>query len=105
PLAVAGPNQTKARLQIALVDLAENKLDEAEKSLAENQAALKAAAQPDTTTLAQTDYALADVAYERENRKPDNEPRDYATAEQRFLAALQQYPDSPSAAKARSEEP
>ncbi|HTK75487.1 MAG TPA: hypothetical protein VL371_09535 [Gemmataceae bacterium] len=100
-LAVAGPNQTKARLQIALVDLAENKLDEAEKALAENQAALKAAAQPDTASLALTEYALADVAYERENRKPDDEPRDYATAEQRFLACLQQYPDSPAAAKGR----
>jgi hypothetical protein len=98
---VAGPNQAKARLQMALVDLAENKLDEAEKALTENQAAIKAAPQPDTATLALTEYALADVAYERENRKPDDEPRDYATAEQRFLGVLQQYPDSPGAAKAR----
>jgi tetratricopeptide (TPR) repeat protein len=100
-MAVAGPNQAKARLQVASADLAENKLDDAEKALTENQAALKAAAQPDTATLALTEYALADVAYERENRKPDDEPRDYATAEQRFLAAVQQYPDSPAAAKAR----
>lgn len=100
-MSVEGPNQAKARLQIALIDLAENKLDEAEKTLTENQGVLKAAAQPDTATLALTEYALADVAYERENRKPDDEPRDYATAEQRFLAVLQQYSDSPGAAKAR----
>src|SRR5205823_4826369 len=36
-LAAPGPYQTKARLQIALLDLAESKLDDAEKALLENQ--------------------------------------------------------------------
>jgi tetratricopeptide (TPR) repeat protein len=100
-LATAGPYQGKARLQLALLDAAENKLDAAEQALLENQKALRAAPQPDVATLEQTEFALADAAYQRESRKPEGEPHDYAAAEQRFLAALQQYPDSPAAAKAR----
>lgn len=100
-LKMAGPCAVKARLQLALIDFAESRLDEAEQALVENLKQLRDAAPPDASVLEQTEFALADVAYQRESRKKEDEPHDYAAAEQRFLSAIQQYPDSPAVPKAR----
>jgi hypothetical protein len=90
----------RARHQLAILDLAENRFDEAEMALQENRSALRVAAQPDLQLLEQTEFALAAVAFQRQNAvKP--ELREYTTAEQRYLGALQQFPDSPEAVVAR----
>jgi tetratricopeptide (TPR) repeat protein len=88
-----------SRHQLALLDLVENKFNEAEQALQDNRTALRAAAQPDAALLEQTEYALAAVAFQRQAAVKE-ELREYTTAEQRFLGALQQFPESAEAAKA-----
>jgi tetratricopeptide (TPR) repeat protein len=89
-----------ARLHLALLDYAEDKFDPAEHGLQEVLTALRAAPRPDAELTAQAEFALAEVAFQRENRK-DEADRDYATAEQRFLGALQQHPAAAGVPKAR----
>jgi tetratricopeptide (TPR) repeat protein len=89
-----------SRHQLAMLDLLENKFNEAELGLQENRTALRAAPQPDAALLEQTEYALANVAYQRQSAIKE-ELREYTTAEQRYLGALQQYPDSAEAPSAR----
>lgn len=89
-----------SRHQLALLDLVENKFDDAESLLQENRTALRGAAQPDAHLMEQTEYALAAVAFQRQTAIKE-ELREYTTAEQRYLGAIQQYPDSPEAVKAR----
>lgn len=88
-----------SRHQLAMLDLIENKFNEAEQGLQENRTALRAAAQPDAALLEQTEYALAAVAFQRQSAVKE-ELREYTTAEQRYLGALQQFPESAEAGKA-----
>jgi hypothetical protein len=78
----------------------ENKFNEAESALQENRTALRAVAQPDALLLEQTEFALAAVAFQRQTAVKE-ELREYTTAEQRYLGALQQFPESAEAPKAR----
>jgi hypothetical protein len=95
-----GPYLLRARGQLALIDLVENRFDEAERALQENKKALLEASPPDPALQEHTLFALAEVAFQRqEAAKP--ELREYGTAEQRLLGALQQYPDGPAALRAR----
>lgn len=88
-----------SRHQLAMLDLVENKFNEAEQGLQDNRTALRGAAQPDSALLEQTEYALAAVAFQRQSSVKE-ELREYTTAEQRYLGALQQFPESTEAAKA-----
>jgi TolA-binding protein len=83
-----------------MLDLVENKFDEAELALQENRAVMRSAAQPDAALLELTEFALAAVAFQRQSAVKE-ELREYTTAEQRYLGALQHYPDSAEAARAR----
>lgn len=99
-LKLPGKFAFSARHQIAMLDMIENKFDEAETALQENRTALRAVVPPDVAMLEQTEYALAAVAFQRQTAVKE-ELREYVTAEQRYLGALQQYPDSAEAPKAR----
>lgn len=90
----------RSRHQLAMLDLTENKFDDAETLLQENRGILRSAAQPDAGLMEQTEYALAAVAFQRQTAIKE-ELREYTTAEQRFLGALQQYPESAEALKSR----
>lgn len=89
-----------SRHQLAMLDVIENKFDDAESLLQENRTAIRSAAQPDAALMEQTEYALAAVAFQRQTATKE-ELREYTTAENRYLGALQQYPDSAEAVKAR----
>ncbi len=95
-----GPYLLRSRHEIAMLDLADGKFDDAEAGLQENAKALRADARPDATLQEMTAYALAEVAYQRQTPVRE-ELRDYSTAEQRLLGALAQYPDGPAATRAR----
>ncbi len=95
-----GPYAIRARHGLAKLDLAENRFDEAEQALQENLKALREASPPDHAQIEPTLYALALVAYNRQAAVRE-ELREYGTAEQRLLLALQQYPNSPEANQAR----
>jgi TolA-binding protein len=83
-----------------MLDLIENKFSDAEEGLQGNRTALRAAATPDTALLEQTEFALAAVAFQRQTAVKE-ELREYTTAEERYRGALQQYPESAEAPKAR----
>jgi hypothetical protein len=89
-----------ARHQLAMLDLIESKFNEAENGLQENRTGLRAGAPPDAALLEKTEYALAVVAFQRQSAVKE-ELREYTTAEQRYLGALQQFPESAEAPKAR----
>jgi hypothetical protein len=92
-LAIPGPFVLKARLGLAMTDLAEGRMDDAENGLQAVLKALHEASQPDVVVQEETVYALGRVAYARQSTIKE-ELREYATAEQRLLGALQQYPNS-----------
>jgi tetratricopeptide (TPR) repeat protein len=94
------PFALPARHGLAKIDIAEEKYDDAEQALQENLTALLQAAQPDADLQERTLYALAAVAYKRQGAVKQ-ELREYGTAIQRLLGALQQYPNSPQAVVAR----
>jgi hypothetical protein len=94
------PYFLRARHGLAKIDIAEGQFDAAEQALQENLKALREASQPDAELQERTLYELATVAYTRQDSV--KEPlREYGTASERLLGALQQYPDSPVAARAR----
>lgn len=68
------------------------KYDDAEKMLQENLTELRQAVQAESAVQELTVYGLADIAHER---------GDHATAEPRLRGAIQEYPDSPLAVRAR----
>jgi tetratricopeptide (TPR) repeat protein len=70
------------------------KFDDAEKMLQDNLSELRQAAQPDPGVQELTVYGLADIAYER---------GDYAMADPRLRGALQEYPQSANAIRARNQ--
>jgi hypothetical protein len=99
-LTPSGRFSLSARYQLAMLDLIENKFNEAESALQENRTALRSAAQPDASLLEQTEFGLAAVAFQRQTAVKE-ELREYTTAEQRYLGALQQFPESAEMPKAR----
>ncbi|MFO0808071.1 MAG: hypothetical protein U0746_05570 [Gemmataceae bacterium] len=95
-----GPYLLRSRHELAILDLKEGKFDDAEAGLQENLKTLQAAAQPDATLREATLYALAEVAFQRQEPARE-ELRDYSTAEQRLLRAIAEYGDGSPAIRAR----
>lgn len=99
-VSLPGPFALKAQFALAEIDLAEGRFDEAERGYQEVLKTVRAAAEPDAEMQEQAVYALARVAFARQSAVKED-LREYATAEQRLLGALQQYPDSRQAPMAR----
>ena len=66
-LKLPGKFSFQSRYQIAMLDMLENKFDEAETGLQENRTALRAATPPDPALLEQTEYSLGFVAFQRQS--------------------------------------
>jgi tetratricopeptide (TPR) repeat protein len=99
-LAMPGPYTRKALFALAEVDLAEGKFDDAERGYQELLKSIRESADPDAELQEQAVYALGRVAFARQTAVKE-ELREYGTAEQRLLGALQQYPESRQVPKAR----
>ena len=98
--AISGPFALKARLGLAEIDVAESKFDNAERALQEVLKSARELPQPDTDLQEQATYDAARLAFARQAAVKE-ELRDYTTAEQRLLGAIEQYPESPQAPAAR----
>jgi hypothetical protein len=99
-LSAPGPFALKARLGLAEIDVAESNFDEAERNLQQVLKEARGAPQPDAGLQEQAIYDAARLAYARQAAVKE-ELRDYTTAEQRLLGAIEQYPDSLQAPAAR----
>jgi tetratricopeptide (TPR) repeat protein len=95
-----GPFTLKARFALAEIDLAESKFEDAERGFQDVLKTVREANQTDADLQEQSVYAWARVAYAKQSAVKE-ELREYATAEQRLLGALQQYPESAQAPAAR----
>lgn len=98
--AFSGLFADKGKLGLAEVDLTESRFDEAENGLQELLKSIRESSQPNPEIQEQATYALARVAYARQSSVKE-ELREYATAEQRLLGAIQQYPNSQESPNAR----
>jgi tetratricopeptide (TPR) repeat protein len=99
-LAIPGPFALKARLGLAEIDVAESRFDDAERILQEVLKDARELPQPDTGLQELATYDAARLAYLRQGGVKE-ELRDYTTAEQRLLGAIEQYPNSLQAPAAR----
>jgi tetratricopeptide (TPR) repeat protein len=99
-LTLPGPFALKARLSLARLDIAENHFDDAEQALQDLLKLIREAPQPDTELQEQALFEWAEVAYQRQATVKED-LREFATAEQRLIGALQQYPDGAAAIRAR----
>src|SRR5262249_42544130 len=95
-LATPGPFGTRARLGLAEIDLAEGQFDDAERAFQDVLQAVRGATEPDAVLQEHAVYGGARVADARPGVVKE-ELREYTTAEQRLLGALQQYPESAQA--------
>jgi hypothetical protein len=95
------PYLAHARLGLARIDIVEGRFDEADRALEENRRMLLGASQPNPELQEQTMYALAEVEYQRQDAKKPEQLREYNIAAKRLEMALEQYPNSPAALRAR----
>jgi hypothetical protein len=99
-LSAPGPFALKARLGLAEIDVAESRFDDAERALQQVLKEAREAPQPDAGLQEQATYDAARLAYARQAAVKE-ELRDFTTAEQRLLGAIEQYPTSLQAPAAR----
>ncbi len=99
-LVAPGPFALKARLGLAEIDVSESRFDDAERSFQQILKEAREEPQPDLGLQEQATYDAARLAYARQGSLKE-ELRDYTTAEQRLLGALEQYPASLQAPAAR----